>query len=64
MRFGAQYEVKAVANEDPVALIGCVDPVKNSCAVGPKCQAAVCDVVLFFQTWLVWLHWLQLEVPE
>ena len=48
MRSGVQYEVKAVANEDPVALIRCVDPVKNCCAVGPKCQAVDCDVALFF----------------
>ena len=39
---------KAAGNEDPVALIGCVDPVKNCCAVGPKCQDVHCDVVLFF----------------
>ena len=43
-----QNEVWAVNNEYPVALIWCVDLVKNFCTVFPNCQAVDCDFVLFF----------------
>ena len=45
--------------------IGCVDPEKNCRAVEPKSQAVYRDVVLIniSQTWLAWLHWLQLKNP-